>query len=323
MKQGKISETILKRSILKNITYKKKQIIQGAGVGHDFSAIDLSGDNIITACDTCFYQDDDDIAVLVDKVCNNLLVSGGVAVAFMVQLILPVDVTEQEIKHVMQLLDENGRRRQVQIAGGNTMVSPHVSCMTVSVTGIGQIAQDKCWCARKLQADHEVVLCGCIARHMTKKLVLSHRKELLTRFSSGFLDQILVWEKLTDITPMIQVCRRAGVSAVHDLSDSGIFGGLWELACAGGLGIEARVSDILIRQETVELCEFFQCNPYELPSVGNILAVTQDSGVLINMLEQEGIRAAMIGHLIQGNDKYVICHEEKRFLTPPGTVTAG
>lgn len=317
MKQGKISEMILKRSILKNITYKKKEIIQGAGVGLDFSAIDLSAGNAVAACDTCFYENREDIEVLVDKVCNNLLVSGGVPLAILVQLIVPTDVREQEIKQVMKQLDENGRRRQVQLAGGNTVVSPQVGSIIVSLTGIGQVGCGQCWFQGKLEAGQEVVLCGCIARHMTKKLVMSHREELLTRFSSGFLEKILVWENLTDITPMIQVCRRAGVDAVHDLSYSGIFGGLWELASAGGLGIEARINDVLIRQETVELCEFFQYNPYELPSVGNVLAVTQDSGVLINMLEQEGIRGALIGRMIQGNDKYVLCHDEKRFLTPP------
>lgn len=317
MKQGKISETILKRSILKNITYKRLEIIQGAGVGNDFSAIDLSKENVITACDTCFCQAGEEAEELIDRVCNNLMVSGATPVAAMVQLVLPVCAVEQDIKQVMRRLDERCRDRQVQIAGGNTIVSEQVSAILVSITGIGKVEKEKCWSMGQVKPGQEVVLCGCIARDMTKKLAISRREELLTRFSPSFLDKVLVWDNLLDIRPMIRVCQRAGVVAVHDLSESGIFGGLWEIAGACGCGIEAKISDILIRQETVELCEFFQMNPYEMPSVGNILAIAQEGAVLVDMLEQEGIRGAVIGRILEGNDKYVLCHDEKRYLTPP------
>ena len=50
---------------------------------------------------------------------------------------------------------------------------------------------------------------------------------------------------------------KSGVRAMHDVTTGGIFGALWELAEASGVGLEIELKKIPIRQETVEICEFF------------------------------------------------------------------
>lgn len=46
-----------------------------------------------------------------------------------------------------------------------------------------------------------------------------------------------------------------GVHAMHDVTEGGIFGALWEMGAASGVGIVADLDKIPIRQETIELCE--------------------------------------------------------------------
>ena len=58
------------------------------------------------------------------------------------------------------------------------------------------------------------------------------------------------------------VAVTSGVSAMHDVTEGGIFGALWEMAEASGVGLEIDLKKIPIRQETVEVCEFFGVNPY-------------------------------------------------------------
>ena len=53
------------------------------------------------------------------------------------------------------------------------------------------------------------------------------------------------------------VAVTSGVSAMHDVTEGGIFGALWEMAEASGVGLEIDLKKIPIRQETVEVCEFF------------------------------------------------------------------
>ena len=50
---------------------------------------------------------------------------------------------------------------------------------------------------------------------------------------------------------------------MHDVTEGGIFGALWEMAEASGVGLEIDLKKIPIRQETVEVCEFFYiCSNY-------------------------------------------------------------
>ena len=104
---------------------------------------------------------------------------------------------------------------------------------------------------------------------------------------------------------------------MHDVTEGGIFGALWELAESSGVGLEIDLKRIPVRQETIEICEFFEINPYELISSGSLLMVTDDGPDLVRKLEQEGISAAVIGKIREGNDRVVINEEERRYLEPP------
>ena len=111
--------------------------------------------------------------------------------------------------------------------------------------------------------------------------------------------------------------RFSGVTAMHDVTEGGIYGALWEVAESTGVGLEIDLKKIPIRQETIEICEFFELNPYELISSGSLLMVTDDGLGLVRNLEKEGIPAAVIGRICEGNDRVVINDDEKRFLEPP------
>ena len=104
---------------------------------------------------------------------------------------------------------------------------------------------------------------------------------------------------------------------MHDVTEGGIFGALWELAESSGVGLEIDWKRIPVRQETIEICEFFEINPYELISSGSLLMVTDDGFGLVRELEAIRIPAAVIGKVREGNDRVVISGEERRFLGPP------
>lgn len=55
---------------------------------------------------------------------------------------------------------------------------------------------------------------------------------------------------------------------MQDLSEGGIFGALWEMADGAGIGLDVALKRIPIQQETVEICEFFGVNPYQMLSTG-------------------------------------------------------
>ncbi len=58
---------------------------------------------------------------------------------------------------------------------------------------------------------------------------------------------------------------------MHDVTEGGIFGALWEMAESSGIGLEIDLKKIPLKQETVEICELFDINPYGLIASGAML----------------------------------------------------
>lgn len=58
---------------------------------------------------------------------------------------------------------------------------------------------------------------------------------------------------------------------MHDVSEGGVFAALWEMAEGAGVGLTIDMKKLPLRQETVEVCEFCNVNPYELRSGGSLI----------------------------------------------------
>ena len=97
-----------------------------------------------------------------------------------------------------------------------------------------------------------------------------------------------------------------------------MFGALWELGGRMGVGLSIDLKKIPVKQETIEICEFFDINPYELLSGASLLLAVEDGVSLVERLGEQGIPACVIGKSIRGNDRVVINGEETRFLGPAG-----
>ena len=72
-----------------------------------------------------------------------------------------------------------------------------------------------------------------------------------------------------------------------------------------------------MKQETIEICEFFEINPYDLLSGGCLLMAADNGYDLARILEGTGIPAAVIGKTTGSHDRVVINEEERRFLELP------
>lgn len=61
----------------------------------------------------------------------------------------------------------------------------------------------------------------------------------------------------------------------------------------------------------------YDINPYKLESDGALLIAADDADTLINLLEKEGIKAAVIGRATDNNDKVINNLDEVRYLDTP------
>ena len=320
MKIGKVPESVLKRSILGQIHTKREEVVLGAAVGEDCAAVRLARDEIfVLSTDpvTGTAKDIGDLAVWVTL--NDLASAGATPIGVMLTALLPEVVTEEELRMMVRQAEEACAKANVQIIGGHTEVTAAVNRPVLTVTGVGKAKEGALVSTAGAKAGMDIVVTKWVGLEGTAILAKERQEELLSRFPREFIETAQQLDQMLSVLPESEVAVRFGVSAMHDVTEGGIFGALWEMAERSGVGLEIEWKSIPIRQETVEICEFFGVNPYGLISSGAMLMAAKDGTGLVAELKKARIAASVIGRATVGKDRVLLNGDGRRFLEPPKT----
>ena len=125
----------------------------------------------------------------------------------------------------------------VEILGGHTEVSAVVNQTLVSVTGIGRIAKDKLVTTKGLKPGQDLVVTKWVGLEGTSIIATEFEKELKKRLPVSIVDESKKFASLLSVVKDSRVAMQVGVSAMHDVTEGGMFGALWEMAEASGVGL--------------------------------------------------------------------------------------
>ena len=318
MKVGKVSETVLKRSIFKQIHTKRDEVLLGAGVGEDCAAMKLSPGEIFVISTDPITGTVRDVGMLAIQItANDLASSGAEPVGVMLTVLLPEEITEEDIREMMRQVEEACARFHIQVMGGHTEVTRAVTQPVISVTGVGKVREDRLVSTAGAKPGQDILVTKWIGIEGTSIIAKEKEEELLGRFSAAFVDTAKGFDRYLSVLPESAIAVEHGVSAMHDVTEGGIYGALWEVAEASGIGLEIDLKAIPIRQETVEICEYFELNPYYLISSGCMLMAADRGHDLARKLEASGIPAAVIGKATDGKARRVWNGGEESFLERP------
>ncbi len=320
MKVGKVPENVLKRSVMKQLHTRRDEVLLGPGIGEDCAAIVLEPDEIFVMSTDPITGTTKDIGKLAIQITANDLASAGAEpIGVMLTILLPDGTREIALKRIMEQMEMACKDAKMQILGGHTEVTKAVNQPIVSVTGIAKAKRDALVRTDGARPGMDIVVTKWIGIEGTTILAKEKEAELKEQFPDAFVDKAISFEQYLSVVPEAAVAVKSGVSAMHDVTEGGIFGALWEMAEASGVGLEIDLRKIPIRQETVEICEYFDVNPYGLISSGTMLMAAENGEALVAALLQEDIPAVLIGKATQGNDRVVMRDGERRFLEPPKT----
>ena len=318
MKVGKVSETVLKRSIFKQIHTKRDEVLLGAGVGEDCAAMKLSPGEIFVISTDPITGTVRDVGMLAIQItANDLASSGAEPVGVMLTVLLPEEITEEDIREMMRQVEEACARFHIQVMGGHTEVTRAVTQPVISVTGVGKVREDRLVSTAGAKPGQDILVTKWIGIEGTSIIAKEKEEELLGRFSAAFVDTAKGFDRYLSVLPESAIAVEHGVSAMHDVTEGGIYGALWEVAEASGIGLEIDLKAIPIRQETVEICEYFELNPYYLISSGCMLMAADRGHDLARKLEASGIPAAVIGKATDGKARRIWNGGEESFLERP------
>lgn len=318
MNLGKIPETALKRSVLNQIEHRRDEVLVGPAIGEDCSVLAIGEDEVLVLSTDPITGTVKDIGTLaVHITANDISSNGAEVIGIMLTILLPDGTQEPELRGMMQDIEAVCAKLQIEVIGGHTEVTKAVNQPLVTVTGVGKMKRSEMIKTAGAKPGQEIVMTKWAGLEGTAIIAAAKEKELLGKYSSSFIDGAKRMIDYISVVPDSKIAREVGVTSMHDVTEGGIFGALWEIGAASKVGLEVDLKKILLKQETVEICEFYDLNPYMLISSGCMLMITDQANRLVERLNAEGIAAAVIGRIIQGNDRVIINEEERRFLEPP------
>lgn len=320
MKVGKVSQTVLKRSILKPLKFHREEAIIEPSIEEMCFGVEISEDEQLLSANAVLYGDEKDLGVFaLAQVVNDLATRGAKAVGASVHIMLPPYAYESRLKSMVEYVERAGSAHAIQIMCAKAEVSPVINKAIVYVNGVGVLKKGELLQSNMGKPNQDIVLLKWIGLEGTFRIMREKEEELSKRFVPTFLNQMKNLEAQIFSERELQIAKEFGASAMHQITSGGILAALWEIAEASDVGMEVDLKKMTIRQETVEICEFCHLNPYQLTSVGSVLIFTERGEELVAKLAEEGAVAVVLGKTTVDTARVILGGEEKRYLDRPAT----
>ncbi|WP_026661307.1 AIR synthase-related protein [Butyrivibrio sp. AC2005] len=312
MRIGKVTESVLKRSVLKIIQSDSNKVSAAAKSDCAYS-IDENGQKLLSSIATFTIASEDASYYAMHNAANNIFAMGGVPLMAVISILLPAEAEESELKNIMRSVVHAANDLGITIEGGHTEVSDAVKrpVITVNVTGkeVLTISENG--------NGLSIVMTKWAGIEGTAILSKNCHEKLSERLPDYMIREAQNFKELISIRKDAEVAIKNGAYYLHDISMGGIFAALWEIAERAKCGLEVDLKKIPIKQETVEITNHLGVNPYQLVSGGALLLLAPDGEAVVRALENEGIAATVIGVTTDKNDRIIRNDDEVRYLDKP------
>ena len=312
MNLGKLTNETLDQLILSKFRHTRKESFGAPRIGMDCATLDLDGDLIVTSCDPITSADWRRIGSLSVHVnCNDAAAGGAEPVGLLVTLLLPPDATEEIIDHIANDLQHAAELAGVDILGGHTEVTDAVTRVVTNTAVIARMPKDAALCGACV--GDAIVMTKWAALEGTLLLAEEHAN-LLSGVDEAVIFKARALDTHLSVVPESRIAMQHGAHAMHDITEGGVLGAVWEIAVQNGHGACIDRDAIPILEETRILTDASGLDPYRLLASGSMLIACKDGSAMCKALQIEGIPASVIGSITASG----FCFTDGEPIDPPG-----
>ena len=312
MKLGKLENETLERLILDRFTHRRSESFGAPRIGMDCATLDFQGDLIVTSCDPITSADATHVGALSVHVnCNDAAAGGAEPVALLVTLLLPPSATEETIAMIAKDLEDAAERAGVDIVGGHTEVTDAVTRVTTCTTVLARTPKANVLSGAK--PGDEIVMTKWAGLEGTM-LIACDKPELLKGLSVETVERAKTLHRYLSVVPESRIAVKHGAHAMHDVTEGGVLGAVWELAAQSHLFATVDKEAIPVLPETEAIAKTVGVDPYRLMSSGSMLIACENGEAMKNALTEAGIPAAVIGRITASDFRF----SDGSPLDPPG-----
>ncbi|MCR5703217.1 MAG: hypothetical protein K6G85_01240 [Eubacterium sp.] len=310
MNTGKFPEISYKRAVLKkmsSITQNMKPGVEAATIKLEDVTMVMSSNCILewfSGCEGFYLQ----------KTINALMEQGGVPKGIQLEWNLPEKYDERNLGKKMSKFNLEAKQRNLPILQCRVYKGKTTDAiLNLTVIGISK----RQFSLKAIQPGMDIVMAGTVGCGATALLSSIYETELREKFPATFVRECQEFWKMLSIEKAVDIAMKYPLTYIHQVSDGGVFGALWELGSGCDQGVQVDVKKFPVWQHSIEVAEFLDANPYTIEGTGAVLFVCEDGEELVQELQENNIMSGVIGQMTDNNDRIVSNADENRFLEPP------
>ncbi|MGZ4905028.1 MAG: AIR synthase family protein [Halobacteriota archaeon] len=216
-------------------------------------------------------------------------------------LLMPPDTKEADFRTIVDAIHSAALELEIAIVGGHTGYYPGFAAPTIGGVTVFAIADKRGYVtpAGATPGD-DVILTKGPAIETAGILAVLKEKELLKRYSPTLVDRAkALCMQMTVVADAMLAMGAGGVTAMHDATEGGVIGGLYEIANASRVGMEIDEEAFIYPDEVRIVCETFGIDPVTTIAEGSLLITVRPnrSANVVNKLQLRGIQASIVGQV--------------------------
>lgn len=317
METGKVPNNILQKIILNKIKHTRKEILVTPKIGEDCCAVDFGEYTCVLSTDPITGAVSDVGRLAVHVSCNDIASCGVEPVGLLVSILAPPSATEDDLDTVMSQLCDTAASLNVDIIGGHTEITDAVGRIVIIGTAVGKCLKEKMVTTSGAEEDDDIIMTksagiegtAIIASDFEEKLKNAMGEDLI-QGAKGFINRISVVKEGI-------IAGKAGVNSMHDVTEGGILGAVWEIAHASGMGAVIYKDKIRVERETEEICRYYGIDPLKLISSGCMVITCKNGKELVKKLDAGNVKAEIIGRITKEPEIILVDGHKKENINQP------
>ncbi|RJO61655.1 MAG: AIR synthase [Dehalococcoidia bacterium] len=320
---GKISAEIFSELIFPRLGADDKHVLVGPRHGTDVGIAEIGGQAVSFTCDPVFivpqYGWERAAWFAIHILVSDSVTSGLPPRYLSIDLNLPMEMTKQQLTVMWDTMHHECKRLGIAIITGHT--ARYEGChypMVGGATVVGVGALDSYVSPRFIKPGDALIITKGPAIEASGIFATMFPKLMQKQFGLDFAQRA---EKLFYKMSVVEEARLAvgcgvrdqGVSAMHDATECGIWGGLYEVAEAAGCGIRVEQEKIVVEDCVKEICGLFGIDPYASISEGTLIIACRPHRAqqVVKAIIDRGIKASIAGEFTEASRGMILVKDGK------------
>jgi hydrogenase expression/formation protein HypE len=327
---GKISPEIFQELIYPRLGARNEKVIVGPQHGVDVGIVEIGNKAVSFTCDPVFIVPEygwERAAWFAIHIIASDSVTSGLKPAYLsIDFNLPMEMTKEQLAIMWDVIHKECVKMGINVITGHTARYENCHYPMVggaTIVGVGELDE---YVTPKLArpGDNIIITKGPaieasgIFATMFPQLL---EKKFGAQFSGKAQNIFYKMSVVEDAMTAVGVGRREnGVTAMHDATECGIWGALFEMGQASGTGVRVEQEKIVVEDGVKEICEYFGIDPYASISEGTLVLTCRahKAEAIVNALLKRGIKTSIVGELTKPEKGMVLVQggKEKKLVHP-------